>query len=83
MYPKPAKDASQESLGDHPVGGEAKDAQIPELWRMSALSKICWKDVKEQMMMRLDEQKSHDQQARGGQKDVCSWQRAGKGRLGG
>ena len=30
-------------------------AKIPDLWRMSALLEICPKDVKEQMLMRLDE----------------------------
>ena len=34
------------------LGGDAK---IPDLWRMSALLEICPKDVKEQMLMRLDE----------------------------
>ena len=34
------------------LGGDAK---IPDLWRMSALFEICPKDVKEQMLMRLDE----------------------------
>ena len=32
-----------------------KDAKIPDLWRMSALLEICPNDVKELMMMRLDE----------------------------
>ena len=30
-------------------------AKIPDLWRMSALLEICPKDVKEQMLLRLDE----------------------------
>ena len=34
------------------LGGDAK---IPDLWRTSALLEICPKDVKEQMVMRLDE----------------------------
>ena len=34
------------------VGGDAK---IPDLWRMSALLEIYPKDVKERMLMRLDE----------------------------
>ena len=34
------------------LGGGAK---IPDLWRMSALLEICPKDVKEQMLLRLDE----------------------------
>ena len=34
------------------LGGDAK---IPDLWRMSALLEICPRDVKEQMLMRLDE----------------------------
>ena len=33
------------------LGGDAK---IPDLRRMSALLEICPKDVKEQMLMRLD-----------------------------
>ena len=49
--------------GDHAVGREVetmmseagKDVMIPDLWRMSALCEICPRDVKEQMMMRLDE----------------------------
>ena len=31
------------------------DAKIPELWRMSALLELCPKDVKEHMLLRLDE----------------------------
>ena len=31
------------------------DAKIPDLWRMSALLEMCPKDLKEQMLMRLDE----------------------------
>ena len=34
------------------LGGGAK---IPDLWRMSALLEICPKDVKEHMLLRLDE----------------------------
>ena len=30
-------------------------AKIPDLWRMSALLEICPNDVKEQMLLRLDE----------------------------
>ena len=33
------------------LGGDAK---LPDLWRMSALLELCPRDVKEQMMMRLD-----------------------------
>ena len=51
------------AFGDHAVGGEVKgmmpelggDAKISDLWRMSALLEICPNDVKEQMLMRLDE----------------------------
>ena len=32
-----------------------KDVKIPDLWRISALLEICPRDVKEQMLMRLDE----------------------------
>ena len=32
-----------------------KDVKIPDLWRMSALTEICPRDVKEQMLTRLDE----------------------------
>ena len=32
-----------------------ENVKIPDLWRMSALLEICPKDVKEQMLLRLDE----------------------------
>ena len=63
----------------------AKDAKIPDLWRMLALLAICPKDVNEQMMMRLDEigkncenlkakvvlcTTNRTEQTRGGQKDM-------------
>ena len=49
--------------GDHAVGGEVQSHDVRTRWRrteprlvdMSALLKMCPKDVKEQMMMRLDE----------------------------
>ena len=34
------------------LGGSAK---IPDLWRMSALLNMCPEDLKDQMLMRLDE----------------------------
>ena len=61
------------------------DAQIPYLWRMSVLLELCCKDVKEQMLMTLDEVgDNHEhlkakvvshtaykaEQARGGQKEM-------------
>ena len=61
------------------------DGRIPDLSRMSALLEICPKDVKEQMMMRLDEigdkyenlkaevvsyTTNKTEQARGGQKEM-------------
>ena len=63
------------------LGGDAK---IPDMWRMSAMLEICPKDVKEQMLMRLDETGENQEnlkakvisyttnkaeQARGGQRD--------------
>ena len=32
-----------------------EDVNTPDIWRMSALLEVCPKDVKEQMMRRLDE----------------------------
>ena len=63
MYPKPAKDVGHVGLAFmqseetwilmmSELGGDAK---IPDLWRMSALLEICPRDVKEQMLLRLDE----------------------------
>ena len=64
------------------LGGDPK---IPDLWRMSALLEVCPKDVKEQMMMRLDGigenyenlkamavsyETNKTEQARGGQKEM-------------
>ena len=64
---------------------ELGDAKILDLWRMSALLEMCLKDVKEQMMMRLDEigenfenlkakvvsyTTNKIEQARGGQKEM-------------
>ena len=40
------------------LGGDVK---IPNLWSMLALLDICPKDVKEQMMMRLDENGENDE----------------------
>ena len=34
-----------------------KHAKIPDFWRISALLKVCPKDVKEQMLMRPDEKR--------------------------
>ena len=62
-----------------------RDAEIPDVWRVSALLEIYPKDVEEQMMMRLDEIDENyenlmakvvlftthkTEQARGGQKEV-------------
>ena len=62
-----------------------RDAKIPNLWRMSALLEMCPKDVKEQMMMKLDEiavnngnfkakmvsyMPNKTEQTRGGQKEM-------------
>ena len=65
------------------------DVKIPDLWRMSALLEMCWKDVKELITMRLDEigenlenlkakvvsYPTHKtEQTRGGQKEcMCRW----------
>ena len=62
MYPKPAKDVSQVKLAIMQweekwkvmLSELGKDAKIPNLWRMSALVESCLKDVKEQILMRLD-----------------------------
>ena len=62
MYPKLAKDVRQvrlaimqwEEKSKVMMSELGKDAKIAELWRMSALFEICPKDVKEQIMMRLD-----------------------------
>ena len=60
MYPKLAKDVSHvrsaitQWMESHDVR-TGKDAKIADLWRLSDLLKICPKDVKEQVMMRLDE----------------------------
>ena len=63
MYPKPAKDVGQVRLaimqwkksGNRRCRSSEGDAKIPDLWRVSPLLEICPKDVKEQMVMRLDE----------------------------
>ena len=94
MYPKPAKDVGQVRLAImqweekwtammSELGGSSK---IIDLWRMSALLEICTKDVKEQMLMRLDEigencenlkakvvsyTTNKAEQARGGQKETA------------
>ena len=62
-----------------------KDAKTPDVWRMSALLELCPKDMKAQMMLRLDEIVEHREnrktevvsctankaeQARGGQKEM-------------
>ena len=62
MYPKPAKGDSgrfaimkQEETWKAMIVELRQDAKIFDLWRMSALLEICPKDVREQMMLRLDE----------------------------
>ena len=63
MYPKPTKDVGQvrfaimqwEEKWKAMMSELGGDAKIPDLWRMSALLEICPKDVKEQMLLRLDE----------------------------
>ena len=56
MYPELAKLVSQASLASKATMSEVgKDVKIPDFWRMSALLEICSRDVKEQMLMRLDE----------------------------
>ena len=93
MYQQPANDVSQVRLATtqwevkwkammSELGG---DSWTPDLWRMSAVFEICPKDVKEQMMMRLDEigencenlkarvvsyTTNKTEQARGAQKDL-------------
>ena len=63
MYPKPVKDVGQVRLAIMQweekwkvmMSELGEGAKIPDLWRMSALLEICPKDVKEQMLLRLDE----------------------------
>ena len=63
MYPKPLKDVGQVRLAIMQweekwkvmMSELGEGAKIPDLWRMSALLEICPKDVKEQMLLRLDE----------------------------
>ena len=63
MYPKPVKDVGQMRLAIMQweekwkvmMSELGEGAKIPDLWRMSALLEICPKDVKEQMLLRLDE----------------------------
>ena len=63
MYPKPAKEVGQVRLAIMQWEEKWKvmmselgaGAKIPDLWRMSGLLEICPKDVKEQMLSRLDE----------------------------
>ena len=63
MYPKLAKDVGQVRLAIMQweekwkvmMSELGEGAKIPDLWRMSALLEICPKDVKEQMLLRLDE----------------------------
>ena len=63
MYPKPVKDVGQVRLAIMQWEEKWKvmmyelgeGAKIPDLWRMSALLETCPKDVKEQMLLRLDE----------------------------
>ena len=63
VYPKPAKDVSQVRLAilqreekwEAMMSELGRGAKIPDLWRMSALLEFCPTDVKEQMMMRVDE----------------------------
>ena len=63
MYPKLVKDVGQVRLAIMQLEKKWKvmmselgeGAKIPDLWRMSALLEICPKDVKDQMLLRLDE----------------------------
>ena len=63
MCPKPSKRRESGEIDDHAAGRQGKamkselgkDVKIPNLWRTSAQLEICPKDVKEQMMMKLDE----------------------------
>ena len=62
-YPKPVKDVGQVRLAIMQweekwkvmMSELGEGAKITDLWRMSALLDICPKDVKEQMLLRLDE----------------------------
>ena len=63
VYPKPVKDVSQvrwaimqwEEKWKVMMSELGEVAKIPDLWRMSALLEICPKNVKEQMLLMLDE----------------------------
>ena len=80
-YQNPAQNVSQVRLAIMQLEGKWKatmselggDANILDVWRMSALLEICPKDVKEQMMMRFGEigenySTNETEQARGRQK---------------
>ena len=63
MYPRGAKDLAGvkiaimqwEERWKRMKGELGVEVKIPDLWRMSALLEICPQDLKEQMMLRLDE----------------------------
>ena len=63
LYPRAVKDLAQlriailqwEERWKAMMAELGTDAKIPELWRMSALLELCPKDVKEHMLLRLDE----------------------------
>ena len=63
MYPKLVKDVGHVRLAimqweekwEVMVSELGEGVKIPDLWRMSALLEICPMDVKEQMLLRLDE----------------------------
>ena len=63
MYPKPVKDVGQVRLAIMQweekwkvmMSELGEGAKISDQWRMTALLEICPKDVKEQMLLRLDE----------------------------
>ena len=83
---EPGENMQWEEKREAMMSEPGKDAKIPDFWRMSALLEICPKDVKEQMMMRLDEigenyeilkakvsyttNNNKTEQTRGGQTDV-------------
>jgi len=63
MYPKAVKDLNGvktaimewEERWKRMMAELGVDAKIPDLWRMSALLEICPKELKDQMLIRLDE----------------------------
>ena len=63
MYPKAVKDLNGvktaimdwEERWKRMMAELGTDAKIPDLWRMSALLEICPKELKDQMLIRLDE----------------------------